>query len=74
MVSRFVYGAMSQTPAYMERDGDTYVFVTDHLGSVRDVVRANDGMVVQALTYDAWGNVMSDTSPGFQPFGFAGGI
>jgi RHS repeat-associated protein len=29
---------------------------------------------VQVITYDAWGNVSSDTSPGFQPFGFAGGI
>jgi RHS repeat-associated protein len=74
VVSRFVYGAVSQTPAYMERDGDVYVFVTDHLGSVRDVVRSSDDTLVQALTYDAWGKVTSDTNPGFQPFGFAGGL
>ncbi|EQD68592.1 YD repeat-containing protein, partial [mine drainage metagenome] len=24
--------------------------------------------------YDVWGNVTSDTNPGFQPFGFAGGL
>jgi RHS repeat-associated protein len=74
VVSRFVYGSSSQAPLYIERDGDIYVFVTDHLGSVRDVVRASDGVVMQALSYDAWGKVTSDTSPGFQPFGFAGGI
>ena len=74
MVSRFVYGSMSQTPAYMERGGETYVFVTDHLGSVRAVVRASDGFVVQAITYDAWGKVTTDSSLGFQPFGFAGGV
>lgn len=26
------------------------------------------------MDYDAWGQVVADTSPGFQPFGFAGGI
>jgi RHS repeat-associated protein len=27
-----------------------------------------------ALAYDAYGRVLSDTNPGFQPFGFAGGL
>lgn len=31
-------------------------------------------MVVQRMDYDSFGNVLSDTSPGFQPFGFAGGL
>jgi hypothetical protein len=26
------------------------------------------------MDYDAFGNVLDDTSPGFQPFGFAGGL
>ncbi|MCP4494259.1 MAG: RHS repeat-associated core domain-containing protein [Gammaproteobacteria bacterium] len=26
------------------------------------------------MDYDTWGNVALDTNPGFQPFGFAGGI
>ena len=26
------------------------------------------------MDYDDWGNVSNDTNPGFQPFGFAGGI
>ncbi|MCK0536734.1 RHS repeat-associated core domain-containing protein [Alcanivorax quisquiliarum] len=32
------------------------------------------GQVAQRLDYDVWGNITQDTNPGFQPFGFAGGI
>ena len=38
------------------------------------VVNAADGTIGQQLDYDVWGNVTRDTNPGFQPFGFAGGI
>ncbi|RVU42104.1 hypothetical protein EA187_17345 [Lujinxingia sediminis] len=69
----FVYGERESTPAYMVRNDQTYVFVTDYLGSVRQVVDAS-GNVVQELSYDPWGRVQSDTNPGFQPFGFASGI
>ena len=31
-------------------------------------------MVAQRLDYDEFGTVLSDMNPGFQPFGFAGGI
>jgi len=48
--------------------------VTDERGSVRVIVNASTGVVVQRLDYDAWGNVTADTAPGFQPFGFAGGL
>lgn len=71
--SVFVYGERESTPAYMVRNGQTYVFVTDYLGSVRRVVDES-GTVVQELTYDPWGRVLSDTNPGFQPFGFASGL
>lgn len=71
--SVFVYGERESTPAYMVRNGQTYVFVTDYLGSVRQVVDES-GTVVQELTYDPWGRVLNDTNPGFQPFGFASGL
>lgn len=29
---------------------------------------------MQELEYDEWGQVIFDTNPGFQPFGFAGGL
>jgi RHS repeat-associated protein len=44
------------------------------LGSVRFVVNAATGSVVQELRYDTFGQVLLDTNPGFQPFGFAGGL
>ena len=55
-------------------DGTVYRLITDHLGSVRLVVNAATGEVVQRMNYDAFGRVLNDTNPGFQPFGFAGGL
>lgn len=55
-------------------DGTVYRFITDHLGSVRLVVNVADGTVIQRLDYDSFGRVLNDTNPGFQPFGFAGGL
>ena len=37
-------------------------------------VNATSGAVVQRLDYDSYGNVILDSNPGFQPFGFAGGM
>ena len=59
---------------YMVRGADTYRLITDHLGSVRLVVNVATGAVAQRIDYDEWGVVSSDTAPGFQPFGFAGGL
>jgi len=41
---------------------------------VRLVVDAATGVVAQRIDYDEFGVVLSDTNPGFQPFGFAGGV
>jgi RHS repeat-associated protein len=38
------------------------------------VLDAQSGDVAQRIDYDAFGRVTLDTSPGFQPFGFAGGL
>lgn len=73
-ISTFVYGTRPTTPDYMVKGGVTYRVLSDHLGSVRLVVNATDGTLAQRMDYDAWGNVVYDSSPGFQPFGFAGGI
>lgn len=74
VVSRFVYGSNVNVPDYMIKDGTTYRFVTDHLGSVRLVINTTSGAITQQINYDAFGRVTLDTNPGFQPFGFAGGI
>ena len=56
------------------KGGITYRIISDHLGSPRLVVNTVDGTVVQQIDYDEFGNVLSDTNPGFQPFRFAGGL
>ena len=74
VASRFVYATRANVPDYMVRSGTTYRLVTDIRGSVRLVVNAANGSVAQRLDYDEWGRVLRDTNPGFQPFGFAGGL
>ncbi|MFZ5844764.1 MAG: RHS repeat-associated core domain-containing protein [Pseudomonadota bacterium] len=74
LVSRFVYGTKINVPEYMIKSGTTYRIITDHLGSVRLVVNTTDVSIAQRMDYDSYGNVTNDTNPGFQPFGFAGGL
>lgn len=74
VVSRFVYGTKINVPDYIVRGGVTYRIVTDHLGSVRLVVDTATGAIAQHLDYDEFGQITLDTNPGFQPFGFAGGL
>jgi RHS repeat-associated protein len=73
VVARFAYAGPG-APVSMERSGHTYLLVRDHLGSPVVVMDAADGDIAQALAYDADGRVVEDTAPGFQPFGFTGGI
>ena len=58
----------------MIRSKTTYRIVSDHLGSPRLVVDVSTGAVAQELRYDELGRITLDTNPGFQPFGFAGGL
>jgi RHS repeat-associated protein len=74
VVSRFVYGASGHVPEYLVKGGSSYRLITDELGSVRLVVDASSGAVIQRLDYDPFGQVLLDTNSGFQPFGFAGGL
>jgi RHS repeat-associated protein len=74
VVSRFVYGSMPHVPDYIVRGGITYRIISDHLGSVRMVVDTGTGEVAQRIDYDAFGRITRDTHPGFQPFGYAGGL
>jgi RHS repeat-associated protein len=74
VVARFIYGTTYHAPDVMLKGGATYRLITDHLGSVRLVVDVATGTVAQRLDYDEWGRVLVDTNPGFQPFGFAGGL
>lgn len=72
--ARFVYGTRINIPEYMTTSAGTFRIITDHLGSPRLVLNTSTGAVAQRMDYDEWGNVVADTAPGFQPFGFAGGL
>ncbi len=74
VVSTFVYGSRDTVPDYLVKGGTTYRILTDQLGSPRLVVRTSDGAIEQRIDYDELGRVVLDTQPGFQPFGFAGGL
>ncbi len=74
VVARFVYATRPNVPDYLIKNGTTYRVVSDHLGSPRLIVDIVTGVIVQELRYDAFGRITLDTNPGFQPFGFAGGL
>ena len=76
---RWVYGSRRHAPDYMIEYGaggseTVFRYVTDVRGSVRAVVNAVSGTAVQEVDYDPYGRVLRDTAPGWQPFGYAGGI
>jgi RHS repeat-associated protein len=72
-VSIFVYGTHVNVPELVVKGGATYRIVHDHLGSPRLLIDQSTGAVIQRMDYDEWGQIVLDTNPGFQPFGFAGG-
>lgn len=58
----------------MTKDGAVYRIVADHLGSPRMIVNVDTGAVAQQMEFDEFGRLLVDSNPGFQPFGFAGGL
>jgi RHS repeat-associated protein len=77
-LQQFVYGEKVNVPSLiLRRENKVFVayrVISDHLGSVRLVVKASDGIIMQRMRYDEYGQVLEDTNPGFQPFGYAGGL
>lgn len=61
-------------PDAMIKNGIAYRIISDQIGSVRLVVRADNSQVVEQIDYDEFGQVLNDTNPNFMPFGFAGGF
>lgn len=71
--AQFVFVSRPQVPDLMIKTGTIYRLVYDQVGSIR-LVTDPTGAVVERLDYDEFGGVLADLTPGFQPFGFAGGI
>ena len=72
--SVFVYASQGHSPDLMIKDGVTYRFIKNQVGSVLFVVNTDDGSVAQSRFYGEFGYLLNDSNPGFQPFGFAGGL
>jgi RHS repeat-associated protein len=73
LLMRFEY-ADGRMPVAMTKAGNTYYLTYDQIGSLKVVADAS-GNVVKMIDYDSFGNIISDTNPGFSvPFGFAGGL
>jgi RHS repeat-associated protein len=73
VVETFTY-SNATVPDLITKNGITYRVIQDGRGSPRLIINASTGQVVEHLEYDTFGSVTSDTNPGFQPFGFTGGI
>jgi RHS repeat-associated protein len=74
VLARYVYASRPHVPDLVEKGGSTYRLVVDERGSVRAVVDVASGAVAQELEYGPFGEVLFDSAPGYQPFGFAGGL
>ncbi|MFS8066056.1 MAG: RHS repeat-associated core domain-containing protein, partial [Byssovorax sp.] len=74
VTARFIYALLRNVPDVMIKGNVTYRILTDYRGSPRLVVNSSTGVVAQRIDYDEFGKVLVDTNPGFQPFGFAGGL
>jgi RHS repeat-associated protein len=71
---QFLYAEKASAPSLIIGTGGSYRVITDHLGSPRGIIDVGSGASLQYLAYDEFGNVTADTNPGFQPYGFAGGL
>jgi len=75
LTRRYVYGSKSHVPDYfIDSANEKYRIFSDQIGSVRLVVKLSTGTVMQMMEHDEFGRVLQDTNPGYQPFGFAGGL
>ncbi|MEM6434653.1 MAG: RHS repeat-associated core domain-containing protein [Cyanobacteria bacterium P01_D01_bin.115] len=72
-IQRYFHGPqIDQILAEETVNGDTHWALTDHQGSVRDVID-NSGTVLNHIVYDSFGQVTSETDPAFDfRFGYTG--
>ena len=74
-MSRFVYATRVNVPDYLVKGGVDLPDPDRPAGQPAAGRRIRTtGVVAQRMDYDSFGNVLVDTNPGFQPFGFAGGL
>ncbi len=65
LLTRYFHGDQVDQLLGRQDSGTQYWYVTDNLGSVRDVLD-NSGNVKDAITYDGWGNIISETNSAYR--------
>ncbi|MEN8147241.1 MAG: RHS repeat-associated core domain-containing protein, partial [Campylobacterota bacterium] len=73
-VQRFNYADGRMPLAYEDGTGSVYYIAYNHVGSPK-VVAGASGKKLKTLSYDSFGNIISDSNPSLKIlFGFAGGL
>jgi RHS repeat-associated protein len=63
LTMRYLYGnALDSLYGRRDNNGNNAWYLTDMLGSVRQVTQTN-GTILDAITYDSYGNILSETNP-----------
>jgi len=63
LTTRYLYGpAIDQIFARIGESGDVDWYLTDHLGSVRQIVQT-DSTILDEIDYDSFGQIVNETSP-----------
>ncbi len=63
LLHHYVYGeAVDQIMARVDADGNFDLYLTDNLGSVRQIVEP-DGTILDEIDYDSFGNIVSESAP-----------
>src|SRR5579875_3028511 len=76
LTQRYLYNpnALSQFYGQVSASGAVQWFLTDNINSIRQVVSSN-GNVLDAITYDPYGNILSQTNAANAPrFLYTGGV
>ena len=73
LVQRYNY-TESRTPTSMTMNNETYYLHYDQVGTLRVVTDKNHN-IIKEISYDTYGNILSETNPSFTvAFGFGGGL
>ncbi len=73
LIQRFKY-ADNRMPISMTSNGQKYYLHYDQVGTLKAVTDTTHN-IIKEISYDTYGNILSDSNPSFKvPFGFAGGL
>ena len=74
LIWRFEYADGRMPVSMTNKEGNRYYLHYDQVGSLRAVSDSSHN-IVKEITYDTYGNILSDSNPSFKVlFGFAGGL